>query len=76
MHLGVLQRGRQAVRADEMFFRNKKAGARAGSPLCRMLELLRRAIEFDCDCGRRGGFRRRRLRAEEPVAELDGAPPN
>src|SRR5207245_783945 len=76
MHLGVLQRGRQAVRADEMFFRNKKAGARAAFPLCRMLELLRRAIELRRDGRRRGSFCPRRLQRDEAVTELDGAPPN
>src|SRR6266540_6351823 len=76
MHLGVLQRGRQAVCADEMFFWNKKPEARAGSPLCRMLKLFCPVIEFDRDGGRRGSFCSRRLRANEPVAELDGAPPN
>ena len=30
MHLGILQRGRQAVWADEMSFRNEKSRARAG----------------------------------------------
>ena len=33
MHLRILQRGWQAVGADEMFFRNEKPGARAGFPL-------------------------------------------
>ena len=56
MHLGILQRGRQAVCADEMSFRNKKPRARAGFPLCRLLELLRCAIEFHRDGGLRGSF--------------------
>jgi len=47
MHLRVLQRSRQAVCADEMFFRNEKPRAGAGFPLCRMLELLRCAIECE-----------------------------
>src|SRR5207248_4199337 len=46
MHLGILQRRRQAVCADEMSFRNEKPRARTAFPLCRLLELLRRVIEF------------------------------
>ncbi len=76
MHLRVLQRRRPTVCADEMFLRNEKPRARAGFPLCRMLELLRGASEFDRDGRRRGGFCRRRLLGDQAVAELDGVPPN
>src|SRR5205809_1859798 len=76
MYLRVLQRGRKTVRADEMFLRNKKPRTGAGFPLRRLLELLRCAIEFDCDRRLRGSFRARRLRREKPVPELDRAPPN
>src|SRR5438046_386860 len=76
MHLRVLQRGRQTVRADEMFFRNEQPGAGAGFPLCRMLELLRCAIEFDRDRRLRGTLSSGRLRSDETIAKLNDAPPN
>src|SRR5439155_7099520 len=76
VHLGVLQRRRQAVCADKMFFRNEQPGALAGFPLCRILELLRRAIEFDRDWGLRGRLSPGGLRSDESVAKLNGAPPN
>src|SRR5206468_9722292 len=76
MYLRVLQRGRKTVRADEMFLGNKKPRTGAGFPLRRLLELLRCAIELECDRRLRGSFRGRRLRREKPVPELDGAPAN
>src|SRR5947207_10511883 len=76
MYLRVLQRGRKTVRADEMFLRNKKPRTGAGFPLRRLLELLRCAIEFDCDRRLRGSFRARRVRREKAVPEPARAPPN
>ena len=59
-----------------MFFRNEQAGARAGFPLQRLLELFRGVIELDCDRRLRGGFRRNCRRSNKTIAELDCAPPN
>ena len=76
MHLGVLKRGRQAVCTNEMSFGNEKPRARAAFPLCRLLELLCRAIEFHRDGGLRGSFCVRLLCSDKPVAKLDDTPPN
>ena len=76
MHLRVLQRGGHAVGPDEMFFRNEKARAHAGFPLDRFLELLGGAIELDRHGRRRRSFGRNGWRSDQPVAELDGTPPN
>ena len=76
MYLRVLQRGRKTVRADEMSFRNEKPRARTAFPLCRLLELLRRAIEFHRHGGLRGSFCARLLLSDEAIAKLNGAPQN
>src|SRR5262249_10473164 len=76
MHLGVLKCGRQAVCTDEMSFGNEKPRTRAAFPLCRLIELFCRAIEFHGDRGLRGSFWPRGLRADETIAELDNVPPN
>ena len=46
MHLRVLQGGGQAVRPDEMFFRNEEARAPAESPLRRLREFLRGGVHL------------------------------
>jgi len=76
MYLRVLQRGRYAVGPDEMFFRNEQTSACGRFPLQRLLELLRRAIEFDGDRRLRSCFRRSCWRSDKAIVELDGAPPN
>jgi hypothetical protein len=76
MHLGILQRGRQTVGADEMFFRNKKSGTGAGSPLIRMLQFFRRAVELECDRRRQSRLLLRRLPGNELAAKLEGVPQN
>src|SRR5262245_18300477 len=59
-----------------MLFWNKKAGAYAGFPLQRLLQLIRGAIEVDCDRRLRGGFRWSCRRRDKAVVELNRAPPN
>jgi hypothetical protein len=41
-----------------------------------MLEIFRRAIQFDRDRRLRRSFGSRRLLSDKTIAELDGAPPN
>ena len=71
MHLGVLQRRGHAVGTDEMFFRNEQTGPRARFPLQRLFQLLRGAIELDCDRRLRSGFWRNCRRRNKTVAELE-----
>jgi hypothetical protein len=57
MHLGGLQRRRQAVRGDEVFFGNEKTGASAESPLCRLPEFLHGVLDFESSWRGHGGLR-------------------
>ena len=56
MHLRVLQRGGQAVRPNEMFFRHEEPGAPAESPLRRLAQLLRRRLQLERFFRGRGGL--------------------
>src|SRR5207247_914461 len=57
-HCG-LQRRRQVVGADEMFFRNEKPRTPAEFPLRGLLELFRSTIKLDSFARRGGRFGRR-----------------
>src|SRR5215475_7199106 len=76
MHLRVLQRRRQTVFGNEMFFRNKESGASTGFPLGRTLKALRGSIELRCDKWRGRVFRRRRRLRYQAIPKLNGVPPN
>src|SRR6266487_3933303 len=53
VYLCILQRRRQTVGTDKMFFRNEKPRAAAGLPLRRVLELLGGTIKLNSLGGRR-----------------------
>src|SRR5579884_1121340 len=76
MHLGVLKGSRQAVGADEMFFRNKKARARPRFPLGGLLKLCHCPIQFQRCSRRRSRFGRWRGFAAKTVSKLNSVSPN
>src|SRR6266446_9986062 len=74
MYFGGLQGGGLAVRADEMFFRDKKPGAPAEGPLCRLSELLQSIFDLFRFAGRRSApLRGMRLQVGELRLEPDRA---
>src|SRR5205809_7758180 len=70
-HCG-LQRRRQVVGADKMFFRNEKSRAPAKLPLRGLLELFGSTIKLDSLARRGGRFGRRRglLLRGQSISEL------
>src|SRR5690349_5013755 len=77
VHFGGLQCRRLTIGSDKMFFRNKKAGTAAESPLWRLMQLLQGSFDIPGFArGRGGSLRRARLELSELGLETGRAPEN